>query len=141
MGLLVERLARVGAKRSGDAQHLVFDERVAGRVPGGVAAGLEGGAQTAAGEGGGVRLALDELLARKGHDGAAVVLRVDERIVLLGGDAGERLEPVRVVRGAVFDAHSFIAWATTLATSRSSGRSSLMVLVGSCRWLMGAALA
>ena len=102
-GLLVERLARVGAKRGGDAQHLVFDERVAGRVPGGVAAGLEGGAQTAAGEGGGVGLALDELLAREGHDGAAVVLRVDERIVLLGGDAGERLEPVRVVRGAVFD--------------------------------------
>ena len=30
-------------------------------------------------------------------------MRVDERVVLLGGDAGERLEPVRVVGGAVFD--------------------------------------
>ena len=27
----------------------------------------------------------------------------EERVVLLGGDAGQRLEPVRVVRGAVLD--------------------------------------
>ena len=49
--LLVERLARVAAEGCGDAQHLVFDEGVAGGVPRGVAAGLEGGAQAAGGEG------------------------------------------------------------------------------------------
>ena len=50
-GLLVERLAAVGAEGRGDVQHAVADEGVAGGVPGGVAAGLEGGAQPAGGEG------------------------------------------------------------------------------------------
>ena len=55
------------------------------------------------GEARGVRLALDELLAAELGDGAAVGGRRQERVVLLGGDAGHRLEPVGVVRGAVFD--------------------------------------
>ena len=102
-GLLVKRLAGVAAKRGGDAQHLVFDERVAGGVPCGVAAGLEGGAQAARREARCVGFALDQLFARERHDGAAVVLRVDERVVLLGRDARQRLEPMGVVGGAVFD--------------------------------------
>ncbi len=39
-GLLVERLARVGAKRGGDAQDVVLDERRARGVPGGYASFL-----------------------------------------------------------------------------------------------------
>ena len=101
--LLVERLAGVAAEGGGDAQHLVLDERVGRGIPGGVAAGLEGGAQAARREAGRVGLALDELLAGEAHDGAAVPARVEEAVVLLRRDAGERLEPVRVVRGALLD--------------------------------------
>ena len=101
--LLVERLAGVAAERRGDAQHLVLDERVARRVPCRVAARLERRAHAAAGEARGIGLALDERLARERHDGAAVLLRVQERVVLLGRDARERLEPVRVVRCPVGD--------------------------------------
>ncbi len=75
----------------------------AGRIPRGVAAGLEGRAHAARREARRVGLALDQLLAAELGDGAAVAGRVQERIVLFRGDAGERLEPVRVVRRAVLD--------------------------------------
>ncbi len=100
-GLLVQGLAGVGDECRGDAEDLVLDEGGAHGVPDGVAACLEGGAQAAGGEGGGVGLALDELLAREGHQHGAVVLGVDEGVMLLGGDAGEGLEPVGEVGGAV----------------------------------------
>ena len=102
-GLFVQCLAGVGAERGGDAQRIVLHESVAGGVPGGVAAGLGGGAQAAGGEGGGVRLTLDELLAGKLHDGGAVRLGADKAVMLLTGDAGQRLEPVGVVGGALLN--------------------------------------
>ena len=101
--LLVERLAVVGDERRGDAQDLVLDEGRARGVPGGVAARLEGRAQAAGGEGGGVGLALDELLAREGHENRTVVDGREEAVVLLGGDARERLEPVGEVRCALLE--------------------------------------
>ena len=101
--LLVQRLTGVGDEGRGDAEDLVLDEGRARGVPGCVAAGLEGGAQAAAREGGGVRLALDELLAREGHEDRAVVDGREEAVVLLGRDARERLEPVREVRGALLE--------------------------------------
>ena len=101
--LLVERLARVGDEGRGYAEDLVLDEGRARGVPGGVAARLEGRAQAAVGEARRVRLALDELLAREGHEDRAVVDRREEAVVLLGRDAGERLEPVREVRGALLE--------------------------------------
>src|SRR5699024_11330011 len=52
------------------------------------------GSQPAGGEGGGVRLPSDELLAGKLHNHAAVRGGGDEAVVLLGGDAGHGLEPV-----------------------------------------------
>ena len=102
-GLLVQDLAGVGAERRGDAQRVVLDERIAGRIPGGVASGLKRGAQAAGRERGGVRLALDELLAGELHDDRAVGAGRDERVVLLGGDAGHRLEPVGEVGHALFN--------------------------------------
>ena len=74
--LVVQRLARVGDEAGGDGQgHAVgldLQEDRAGDVPGGVAAGLEGGADAARREGAGVRLALDEALAGELGDGLAV---------------------------------------------------------------------
>ena len=101
--LHVQGLAAVAAKGRGDVEHGVLDEGIARRVPGGVAPGLEGGAQAAGGEGGGVGLAAHQLLAGELHDDPAVAVGADEAVVLLGGDAGHRLEPVGEVGRALLD--------------------------------------
>src|SRR4029079_12160561 len=94
--LVVERLAGPRRERGRDAEQrpvrVLEDERGGGRVPCGVAARLEGGADAAGRERGRVRLALDELLARELGDRVAVARRVVERVVLLGRQAGQRLE-------------------------------------------------
>ena len=99
-GLLIQSLAGVADERGGDAEHIVLDERVAGGVPCGVAAGLTGGTQAAGRERRSIGLAAHQLLAGELHDGGAVAHGADEAIVLLTGDAGQRLEPVGVVGGA-----------------------------------------
>ena len=101
--LFVQGLAAVGAENGGDAQASVLDEGKGFGVPGGVAPGLEGGPQAAGGEGGGVGLAPDQLLAAELHDGLAAGGGRDEAVVLLGGVTGHGLEPVGEVGGAVFD--------------------------------------
>ena len=102
-GLLVKRLARIGVERRGDIERTTLYESVGGGVPCGVAPCLECSADTARGEAGSVRLALDKLLARELHDNGAVAHRGDEAVVLLSGDARHRLEPVGVVGRALFD--------------------------------------
>ena len=72
-------------------------------IPAGVAAGLEGGADAAGGEAAGVRLALDQFLAAELGDPAAGAGRAEEAVVLLGGQAGERLEQVGEVGGPVLE--------------------------------------
>ena len=103
----VQRLAGPGDERRRDAQrHVVVtphQEGRAGGVPGGVAAGLEGGPEPARGKAGGIRLALDQLGAGEVEDHSPAPVRAGERVVLLGGQAGERLEPVGVVARAVLD--------------------------------------
>ena len=99
--LLVERFAGVTAECRRDAERsavtVTLDEGRRSRVPGGVAAGFERGTQTAARERRCVRFADDEVLAAERHDGAAAV-RFQEGIVLLGGRAGKRLEPMSEMR-------------------------------------------
>ena len=99
--LLVQRLAGVGTEGGGDTQHLVLDKGGAGGVPSGVAAGLEGGAQAAVGKARGVRFALDQSFAGKFGNRRTIVVGFQEAVVLLGRDAGERLEPMGIVRGPV----------------------------------------
>ena len=70
--LLVQRMSAVGAECRGDAERPAFDEGVGGRIPGRVSSRLEGSAESARGEGGGVGFALDQFLAGKFHDDAAV---------------------------------------------------------------------
>ncbi len=99
-GFLVQRFAAVGAERRRDAEGVAFDERVARGVPGGVAPRLKRGAQAAGGEAGGVGLPLDQLFAGKLHQHLPARDGGDEAVVLLGGDAGHRLEPVGIMGGA-----------------------------------------
>src|SRR5206468_12746705 len=82
---------------------VVEDERRRGRVSRGVAARLEGRADAAGRERRRVRLALDQLLAGELGDRATVARRRVERVVLLCGRSGERLEPVRVVGRALLE--------------------------------------
>ena len=99
--LFIQRLAAVGAERRGDTQGLVLDKSVGRGIPRGITACLERGPQTAGGEAGSVRLALDQLLAGELHDDTAVGRRGDKAIVLFGGDTGQRLEPMGKVGSAV----------------------------------------
>ena len=77
--LLVERFTRISTERRRDAERravaVTLDEGGGGRIPGGVAAGLERGADAARREGRGVRLADDQVLARKRHDWLAILSR------------------------------------------------------------------
>ena len=103
--LVVQGLAGPRDERGGNAENgavgVVQHEGRGARVPGGVAASLEGCPQPAGGEGGGVRLALDELLAGELGNRGPVAARFEEGVVLLGGQPGKRLEPVRVVGSAL----------------------------------------
>ena len=92
--LLIQRLAAVGAERRGDAERPALEEGVGGRVPGGVAPRLEGGAQAAGGKAGSIRLALNQLLAGELQNDAAVRGGRNEAVVLLGSHIGHGLEPV-----------------------------------------------
>ena len=82
---------------------LLQQPRRAGRIPRRIAARLERAAHAARREARRVGLALDQLLAAELRHRTAVGPRRIERVVLFGGDAGHRLEPVRVVRRALFD--------------------------------------
>ena len=103
--LLVQRLAGPGDEDRRDAQgvpvRVLQDVRRAGHVPAGVAAGLEGAADAAVGEARAVRLALGQGLAGELGQRAAVGVRLQEGVVLLRGQTGQRVEDVGVVRGAV----------------------------------------
>ena len=106
-GLLIQRLARPRAERRGDAERgavgVVEDVGGARRIPGGVAAGFERGAEAARGEARCIGLALDQFLAGELGDGVAVTSGCQETVVLLGGQAGEGIEDVGVVGGALLD--------------------------------------
>ena len=103
----VERLAGPRRERGRDAEQgtvrVLEDERGAGRVPGGVAARLEGGADAAGRERRRVGLALDQLLAGEVGDRAALAVGLEERVMLFRREAREGLEDVRVVGRAALE--------------------------------------
>ena len=101
--LLIERLARIRAKRRGHAQHFVFDECGARGIPCGITARLKRCAQAAIGEARCIGLALNELFAREFHDCRAIAHRIEERVVLFRRDARKGLEPMREMRGAMLE--------------------------------------
>ena len=73
------------------------------RIPRCVAARFEGAPHAARRKTRRVRFASDQFFAGKFRDRFAVGGGTEKRIVFLRGDAGQRLEPVRVMRRAVFD--------------------------------------
>ena len=99
---LVESFTGIATERRRDAKRstvaVALDEGRASRVPGRVAAGFEGGTESATREARCIRFAHNQILAAQHHDGLATA-RFEEAVVLLGGRAGKRLEPVRKMRG------------------------------------------
>ena len=100
--LVVKRFSRVGDEHGGDTECVINNEDGAGRIPCRVATGLESAANATARETGGIGFLLNEQLARKLFDHAALTIVFDKRIMLLGRAFGQRLEPMRIVRHSVF---------------------------------------
>ena len=101
-GLFVQGVASVGAEDGGDAEGALLDKGKGGGVPSGVATGLKGGPQAAGGEGGGIRLAPNQILAGKLQNDPAMVAGSDKAVMLFRREASHRLEPVGIVGAAPF---------------------------------------
>ena len=102
--LLVERLAGPRNERRRNAQRrairILQDVRGTRHVPHRVAARLERIADAAVGETRRVGLSLRQRLAREFRDRAAVGVGREKAVVFLGGESGQRIEHVRIVRRA-----------------------------------------
>ena len=105
--LLVEGVTGPGHEDGRDAQRVpvgvLEDVGGAGDVPAGVAPGLERLSEATVGEARRIRLTLHQGLAGELRDGGAVRVGLEEAVVLLGRQAGERVEDVGVVGGALLD--------------------------------------
>ena len=105
-GLLIEGLAlprdESGRDAEGGTVLGVEDVSRRGDVPSSVTTGFEGGAETAVRERGGVRFGLDQRLAGELGE-RTIAVGFEEGVMLLGGEAGERIEDVRVVSGAALE--------------------------------------
>ena len=99
---VVQGLTGVGDEHRRDAERVINDEHRGSRIPGRVAPRLEGGADAAVRERGGVRLLLGEGFSVESLDDSTLAVIVDQGIVLLGGTLGQRLEPMRHMGDMVF---------------------------------------
>ena len=93
-GLVVQGFARVGDEHRRDAEGVLLDKNGRGRIPGRIAAGFEGGAQAAAGEGGSVRFLLDQGFPVEGFDHASLPVVFQQGVVLFRRQIVQGLEPV-----------------------------------------------
>ena len=100
--LFIQGFPAVREKDGRNAERTVLDEGIAAHVPGGIASRLKGGTQASVREAGGIGFAFDQLFAGQLHDDT-VTIRFDKAVMLFGGDAGHRLEPVGVMGGAELD--------------------------------------
>ena len=110
-GFEVQSLSGVGDKDGRDAERAATaareDERGTGCVPSGVAPGFEGLPGPTRGEGGSIGFTEGQVVAGKSRSGGAISEGVQEGVVLLGGGAGQRGEPVAIVGRAVFEGPFF----------------------------------
>ncbi len=106
-GFLVERFTGVAEEGrrddEGRAVGILHDKRGACRIPCGVAACFEGGADAAGRKAAGVGFALNEFLATEAGQCLAVGVGREKAVMLLSGQAGHGLKEVREVRGTFVD--------------------------------------
>ena len=98
---LIQRVPCVGAECRGDAQCMVFNERIGCGIPGGVASCFKCRPQAPRRKGRCVRFSLNQLFSAEFHDDTAVRGRSDKAVMLLSSNARQRLEPVGKMCGAL----------------------------------------
>ena len=96
--LIVERFTRVGDESRRDTERVTDQEHRTRRVPSRVTTCLKGVTYSAGGERRRVRFLLVEAVSAEFFD-QRTVLECEEGVVLLGGTTGQRLKPVREMRG------------------------------------------
>ena len=99
--LFIQHFAGVGAEGCRNAQAVIFDKCIGGRVPCCIAAGFKGCTQTAGREAGSIGFALNQLFAGEVHDNTAFSSRRNEAFMLFSSDAGHRLEPMGEMSAAM----------------------------------------
>ena len=92
--LFIQRLPAVRTEDSGNAEGVFFNKSVGRRVPGRIASGLKGGAQSARRKTGCVRFSFYQLFAAEFHNHRAIPVRADKAVMLFRRDTGHGLEPV-----------------------------------------------
>ena len=106
-GLLVERFTGPRKECRWDAEGgsigVIEDVGGARDVPRGVSASFKRGADAARWEAGCVWLTLDQRGSAEFGDRSTTSVRSQEAVVLFGGQTGQRIEDVSVVRGPFFD--------------------------------------
>ena len=95
--LLVKGMTAVGAECGRNTQGLTLNKRVRRGIPCGITSCLKSGTKTTAGERRSIRLTLNKLFAGKFHNDTAIRRRRNKAVVLLGCDAGKRLEPMGIM--------------------------------------------
>ena len=100
---LIERFPAIGTEGGRDTQNPFFNKRVRRRIPRRIPPGFKGSAQTARRKAGGVRFSFYKLLPGKFHNDFSVGSGRNETVMLFRSDACHRLEPMRKMRGALFD--------------------------------------
>ena len=99
--LFIQHFAGVRTEGCRNAQAVIFDKCIGGRIPCCIATSFKGCTQTAGRETGSIRFALNQLFAGEVHDYTAFSSRRNEAFMLFSGDAGHRLEPMGEMSAAM----------------------------------------
>ena len=99
--LFIQHFAGVGAEGCRNAQAVIFDKCIGGRVPCCIATSFEGCTQAAGREAGSIRLALNQLFAGEVHNNTAFGSRRNEAFMLFSSNTSHRLEPVGEMSAAM----------------------------------------
>ena len=100
--LFIERLPRIGDKDGGNVERSLLDKGGRSGIPRSISARRARHARSARRKAGGVRFTHDQVFARELHDDL-IARRLNKAVMFGSGQIGERLEPVRVVRGPLGD--------------------------------------
>ena len=92
--LFIQHFAGVGAEGCRNAQAVIFDKCIGGRVPCCIAASFKGCTQAAGREAGSIRFALNQLFAGEVHNNTAFSSRRNEAFMLFSSNTGHWLEPM-----------------------------------------------
>ena len=101
--LFIENFSRIWHENCRNIKTSLLDKAVRSRIPRSIASCRTCSSESAWGERGRIRLALDKSLARKLHYRHSVMGRSNERVVLFSGRTCHWLEPMGIMSCTLFD--------------------------------------